>query len=309
MPRKWTLSLVSRDGSDLLEGETGGRRRHRFAVGVLFTLLAGLLVAAGSFGYLGGETLQGSRLARENALLTEQLAAMQARVSGLESDLELLAERDADLRVLAGLDPIDREVLQVGVGGPGSPSPEGNPLHALNPETAEEAFAVDYDLNALERRTRLLKESLRAAGDSISAHRDRLLATPSMLPARGRLSSRFSNARQHPILNRSLPHEGVDISAPRGTPIMAVADGRVTWAGRRSGYGLVVELDHGYGITTFYGHASQTLVRVGQRVKRGEFIALIGNTGIATSTHVHYEVRVGGRPVDPMNYVIGGALP
>jgi hypothetical protein len=308
MPRKWTFNLLPRDGSDLLEGETRGRR-HRSTVGFLVTVLTGLLVAAGSFGYLGGETLQGSRLARENALLAEQLAAMQGRVAGLEADLELLAERDADLRVLAGLDPIDREVLEVGVGGPGSPSPEENPLHAVNPETAEGAFAVDYDLNALERRTRLLKESLRAAGDSISAHRDRLLATPSILPARGRLSSRFSSARQHPILNRSLPHEGVDISAPRGTPIVAVASGRVTWAGRRSGYGLVVEIDHGYGIATFYGHASQALVRVGQRVTRGEVIALIGSTGIATSPHVHYEVRVAGRPVDPMNYVIGAALP
>jgi len=308
MPRKWTVNLLPRDGSDLLDGETGARR-PRLAVGVLFTVLTGLLLAAGSFGYLGGETLQGSRLARENAVLTQQLSAMQGRVADLESDLELLAERDADLRVLAGLDPIDREVLEVGVGGPGSPSPEDNALFALNPETAEEAFAVDYDLNALERRTRLLKESLRAAGDSISSHRERLEATPSMLPARGRLSSRFSNARQHPILNRSLPHEGVDISGPRGTPIMATANGRVTWAGRRSGYGLVVEVDHGFGLSTFYGHASQTLVRVGQRVTRGEVIALIGNTGIATSPHVHYEVHVAGRPVDPMNYVIGAALP
>ena len=76
-----------------------------------------------------------------------------------------------------------------------------------------------------------------------------------------------------------------------------------------SGYGLMVEVDHGYGYTTRYGHASRVLVKVGQKVKRGERIALVGSTGIATSPHLHYEVRVRGRPQNPMNFVISGAVP
>jgi murein DD-endopeptidase MepM/ murein hydrolase activator NlpD len=168
---------------------------------------------------------------------------------------------------------------------------------------------VTYDLNALERRTRLLRESLLEASDSLSAHRELLQATPSILPTAGLLTSGFTNARMHPIHNRALPHEGIDVAAPRGTPILAAANGRVTFAGRRSGYGLVVELDHGYGHSTLYGHADRIQVRVGQQVQRGDVIALVGSTGMATSPHLHYEVRVGGQPVNPMNYVITGAVP
>jgi len=83
----------------------------------------------------------------------------------------------------------------------------------------------------------------------------------------------------------------------------------VSFAGRRVGYGLTVELDHGFGYSTLYGHADKVLVRVGQRVERGDVIAQVGNTGIATSPHLHYEVRIGGVPVNPMNYVITGAVP
>jgi murein DD-endopeptidase MepM/ murein hydrolase activator NlpD len=223
--------------------------------------------------------------------------------------LAFLAERDAELRVMAGLDPIDPEVLQVGVGGPGSPALETHPLYELNQAISKEAFAASYDLNALERRSRLLRESILEASDSLAAHRDLLEATPSILPTRGRLSSNFTSARMHPIHNQVLPHEGVDISAPRGTPIMAAAKGRVVFAGQRSGYGLLVELDHGFGYSTVYGHASKLLVTRGQTVQRGEVIAQVGSSGLATSPHVHYEVRISDRPVNPMNFVLSGVVP
>jgi len=153
-------------------------------------------------------------------------------------------------------------------------------------------------LSALERRARLLSESLEEATDSVLAHRSLLEATPSILPTEGWLSSRFSQARMHPVHNRPLPHEGVDIAATRGTPILAAAKGKVVYAANMSGYGMMVEIDHGYGYTTRYGHASRLLVRVGQSVQRGERIALVGKTGIATSSHLHYEVRVAGTRVD-----------
>ncbi len=305
---KWTLLLVSDNGDDLLQ-RTFQTRTLRLAAGVGALVCVGLFGVLGFFGFLGGQAVRNVQLDRENRVLDAELTALGEQVAELESDFGFLAEKDAELRVLAGLDQIDEEVLQVGVGGPGWPTLEENPLFPLDEETAKEAFAAAYDLNALQRRSRLLRASILEASDSLTAHRDLLESTPSILPTNGRLTSGFSNARLHPIHHRELPHEGVDLGAPRGTPILAAANGRVTRAARRSGYGLVVELDHGYGFSTRYGHASQVLVKPGQRVERGEVIALVGTTGIATSPHLHYEVRVGDRPVNPMNYVISGAIP
>jgi murein DD-endopeptidase MepM/ murein hydrolase activator NlpD len=113
----------------------------------------------------------------------------------------------------------------------------------------------------------------------------------------------------HPIYNRPLPHEGIDIAAPKGTPIYATAEGRVIKAGWIVGYGLTVEIDHGYGYTTLYGHASKILVRRGQTVDRGDVIAQMGSTGIATASNLHYEVRLHGVPQNPMNFVLPDVVP
>lgn len=307
-PGKWTLLLVSQDGDESAQ-RTVPARTFRRALVTSSLFVAVLLLVFGMLGFRGGETVRSIQLEGENEALTAQLAAIQTQVASLEADLQFLAGKDAELRVMAGLDQIDEEVLQVGVGGPGSSTLEQNPLYPLDQEIAEQAFAITYDLDALERRSELLRASMLEASDSLAAHRDLLESTPSILPTNGRVTSGFSNARAHPIHNRDLPHEGVDLSAPRGTPILAAANGRVTLAGRRSGYGLIVQLDHGYGFSTLYGHASQLLVKPGQRVERGDVIARVGKTGIATSPHLHYEVRVGDRPVNPMNYVISGAVP
>lgn len=115
-------------------------------------------------------------------------------------------------------------------------------------------------------------------------------------PARGVVTSPFgSRWRRH--------HTGVDIAARRGTPIRAARDGRVVRAGWYGGYGLVVVVDHGDGMETWYGHASAVLVRVGQWVERGQPIARVGCTGACTGPHVHFEVRVRGRPVNPLRYL------
>jgi murein DD-endopeptidase MepM/ murein hydrolase activator NlpD len=114
--------------------------------------------------------------------------------------------------------------------------------------------------------------------------------------------------RMHPVHNRPLPHEGLDISAPKGTPIYAAAKGRVIRAGWVVGYGLTVEIDHGFGFSTLYGHSSKLIAQVGQEVKRGEMIAQVGSTGISTSSHLHYEVRVNGKPEDPAGFILPSTL-
>jgi murein DD-endopeptidase MepM/ murein hydrolase activator NlpD len=120
------------------------------------------------------------------------------------------------------------------------------------------------------------------------------------LPLDGRITSRFARSRLHPILRIRRPHKGVDIAAASGTAIRAPAPGRVTKVAREIGYGLVVQLDHGGGVTTRFAHCRSALVRVGQRVAAGARIATVGATGLATTPHLHYEVRVRGEAVDPL---------
>jgi len=166
------------------------------------------------------------------------------------------------------------------------------------------AAGVRVDLNALIRRANLLASSFDAAADSLASHKERLAATPSIMPTQGWLTSAFSAMRSHPVLHVARPHEGIDVSAPMGTPIEAPAAGVVRSAGWEAGYGHTIEIDHGYGIVTRFAHASRLLVRKGERVSRGEKIALVGNSGLATGPHLHYEVHVGGRPVNPLRYVM-----
>jgi hypothetical protein len=120
------------------------------------------------------------------------------------------------------------------------------------------------------------------------------------LPVIGRITSRFSNARTHPMLGVVRAHNGVDIAAPSGTPITAAAAGRVTFAGRKFGFGNTVEIDHGNGVMTRYAHARSIKVRYGARVESGATIATVGRTGLASGPHLHFEVLVNGSSVDPL---------
>lgn len=268
-----------------------------FVLAVLTTLSAGFFVKE-------SHRLRAQQLAQEKALLTRELADLRENMDSLRSTLDHLTIRDEHYRLLAGLDPIHEEVRQAGIGGPGTATLQSNELWRLDPEVGSASFAAAYDLNTMARRARLLEASWEEATSRLEREHERLKARPSVWPTRGHLSSPFTNRRWHPLLHRVRPHEGIDVSAPRGTAIVATARGRVTFVGRRGDYGLMVELDHGYGTVTRYAHASQVLVRPGRIVDRGEKIAEVGATGLALGTHVHYEVLVDGRPVDPMLFIL-----
>jgi murein DD-endopeptidase MepM/ murein hydrolase activator NlpD len=154
----------------------------------------------------------------------------------------------------------------------------------------------------------LLTGSFRAASDSLTERVRRLVATPSLMPTQGWLSSNFTQRRYHPLLHVVRPHEGIDVRAQVGTPIQAPAAGTVVKAGWEGGYGRTVEIDHGFGIVTRYAHTSRIFVNVGQRVQRGELIANVGRSGLAEAAHLHYEVHVGGRPVDPLRFVLPAVM-
>ncbi len=269
------------------------------AVLVLAALLLGYATVSHTV-----DIARATRVERENARLSEELGILHSRVSALSDTVQTLAVHDTRIRLLANLDPNDPSVQLAGIGGP-------RDVRQLTPLTTildRRSNDIRVDLDALIRRANLLASSFREAADSLSVHRDRIMATPSIMPTAGWLSSAFNSSRMHPILHINRPHEGIDVSAPMGSPIEAPADGTVISAGWVTGYGNTIEIDHGFGIVTRYAHASRLLVQRGDMVKRGQRVALVGNTGLATGPHLHYEVHVNGKPVDPLRYVLPDAI-
>ena len=138
----------------------------------------------------------------------------------------------------------------------------------------------------------------------LQGYRVRLSQTPTISPVQGLVTS-FYGMRSSPFTGEAKMHQGVDISAPMGAPIRAAANGTVVRAGTADDYGNFVEIAHGFGVVTRYAHAQKILVRVGTRVSKGDLIGLVGATGRTTGPHLHYEVEVGGRKVDPSNFIRG----
>lgn len=136
-----------------------------------------------------------------------------------------------------------------------------------------------------------------------TAQADKLAATPSIWPTSGSISSGFG-WRNAPMEGASETHQGIDIASNMSTPVVATADGKIVKSGWSEGYGNIVQIDHGNGIETIYGHNSQIVVIIGQSVKKGQLIAYVGSTGVSTGPHVHYEVRVNHTAVDPMKYLV-----
>jgi murein DD-endopeptidase MepM/ murein hydrolase activator NlpD len=242
----------------------------------LFVVFCGLM-----YGFYGltqqAEHLQiereNQRLRAENDHQRQQLQSLNNRVDAVE---------DAS-RKLAEVSGMDKPVAPHGQGGPARPVSSAAQLAALEAKTEK-----------LEREMRMYESFLRSRG-----------VIPAIWPVYGRLESGVGG-RRNPFTGRGHEyHEGQDIDAAWGTPVEAAASGKVTIAGWQRGYGNVVYVDHGSGISTRYGHLSRINVSIGQSVTTGDIIGLVGSTGRSTGPHLHYEVRINNQPVDPKPYLPG----
>lgn len=242
------------------------------------------------------------RMQRRNQLLTQELDRTQALLSTVRDTIDAISRQDLKVRLLAGLEPTDPEVQQAGIGGPIGKWTDDEQILSES-VNGRRTLAMRTDLATLIRRANLLANSFDAAADSLQRHVDLMKRTPSIRPTKGWQTSLFSQQRMHPIYHEDRPHEGIDIAAAIGTPILAAAAGTVKSVFRNSGYGLMVVIDHGHGLVTRYAHCDKSLVRTGQQVSRGDKIALVGKSGTATAPHLHYEVLLNGRPQDPLKYI------
>lgn len=250
----------------------------------------------------------GARLAAaRNEVLQSEIDRIERRFQELSDTLTVIATRETQMRMLAGL-PIDpppaldsatpAQALTASLA-----SLDGNPT-SRRPFLGRLGWSARPDIDGLIAKASDLATGFRNVSDTLEQNYRRFASTPSLMPTAGWLSSQFTKSRFHPILHENRPHEGIDVTAPTGTPIVAPAAGRVVFAGSDKGYGLSVEIDHGNGIRTRFAHCSRLAVRAGQQVTRGQLIAAVGSTGLATAPHLHYEVHVNGKPVDPLKYVL-----
>jgi murein DD-endopeptidase MepM/ murein hydrolase activator NlpD len=305
--RRWTVMLVP-DGSGSSRAWSLSATLVKLAAAA--AIVAGASMLAATYGVISRtiDLARSHRLELANQTLSSEVSILGRRINLLTDTLAVIARRDQEVRLVAGLDPLSTDVERAGIGGPTGAWPERERLLTEGGVAGRQALGVHLDLDALIRRANVLATSFEEAQDSLTAHVQQMEATPSIMPTVGFLTSRFSSIRYHPILHENRPHEGIDITAAYGTPIVAPAAGRVVKVGWENGYGLMVELDHGYGLETKYAHMSRTAVHVGQLVKRGDRLGYVGSTGLSTGPHLHYEVIVNGRPVDPLRYVLPDAL-
>ena len=170
-------------------------------------------------------------------------------------------------------------------------------------ELSSDYSAFDYKYNYIKSFASELEEKVHILDQYLLDKESILRSTPTLMPSNGWITSYFGH-RISPTAGVRKMHEGLDVGANFGTPIIAPADGIVTFAGRKAGFGLFVQIDHGYGIETIYAHSQKILATNGQRVQRGDLIAKVGSTGASTGPHLHYEVRVNGIAVDPLYFIL-----
>jgi murein DD-endopeptidase MepM/ murein hydrolase activator NlpD len=237
-----------------------------------------------------------SALETENASFRAATEALAGQIQGLQSVInELGAQTALDPAVASAMDRLPAIVKNRAMGsGSGAAAAVGS-LPAL--QSPENTFGLLREiLQGIENR-------LTSARSDVDRYTSLAAATPSIWPAHGWISS-FVGSRPDPLTGDADYHHGLDISANHGSVVYATADGTVNHAGREGAYGNLVTIDHGYGLETRYGHLSRFDVKSGAKVKRGDVIGRVGATGRATGPHLHYEVRVNGRLLNPLQLLL-----
>ena len=241
------------------------------------------------------------RLRQETETQRSQIHFFSSKIEDLEKQLSRLKDFDKKIRIIANLERGQETTSLMGMGGP-SPSDLREKLKSAQDDQGL-VQQMRADIDRLQSEAVTQEDSLSELEKNLQTKREMLVHTPSLWPAMGWVTSGFG-FRTNPFTGLTQMHEGMDISNRVGTLIVAPADGIVSDMGNDSVVGEILVLSHGFGMTSRYAHLSKVLVKVGQRVKRGDKIAEVGMTGKTTGPHLHYEVRLNGIPVNPMRYIL-----
>lgn len=238
-------------------------------------------------------------LRKENAILKSQYNILNRRLDNSLKVMANIQNRDDNFyRVMMQMDPVGYGQRLAGLDN------EKRYRELQNTPDAGLVRLLTQRLDLFERQLYAQSLSFDQLKETASKQKDKLAHMPSVIPINIKdftMSSGYG-VRRDPIYGSSKFHTGLDFAAKTGTPVFATADGKVTEAGRQSGYGNCIDISHGYNYLTRYAHLSEILVKPGQEVKRGEMIGKVGSTGKSTGSHLHYEVRFKDEPQNPVNY-------
>jgi murein DD-endopeptidase MepM/ murein hydrolase activator NlpD len=281
---------------------------------VLLCSLLLFIACAGTVFYFGHDYYLLKQTDRDNAALLETIASQRieivdqrrqiqmfaGEIQGLKEQITKLGRLEKQVRLIADIDKSGRSSGIWGIGGVSKIDLDQElPLEAQHNALIREMHHQVKQIKSIADKEKLDFNDLI---DKLTKKKNMLASSPSIKPVSGIITSPFGY-RKSPFTGRRTFHSGLDISNRRGTKIVSTAVGKVVFAGRKTGYGNVVIIDHGYGKATKYAHLSDILVHKNQQVKRGEVIATLGNTGRSTGPHLHYEVLVNGTPVNPSKYI------
>lgn len=297
--REYTLMIVPHNGQTVHSIKIPIRaiKAATVVMCVILTLVAG-------FGFKYSSAIQSATaekaeleaLRQNNGIQYERIEQLTQKTATLQQDMDKLNKLEAEIRRLVNTEEqpstsragiVRQSGLYYGQGGPN-----------ISPSLNE----LDGVIDLLSQQAKVREQSLNNLREILQDRNAKLNSTPSIWPTNGEVTSRFG-WRGSPWGRGSDWHPGIDIANSTGTPIVATAAGEVVYSGWYSGYGNMVQIDHGDGVITVYGHNSENVVQVGQVVKKGQIIAYMGSTGYSTGPHVHYEVRVNGTVVNPANFL------
>ena len=240
------------------------------------------------------------QLLREKTTMESQLEVLNSQVDQMQVVMTDLQQRDDNLyRVLFGAEPIPMSVRQ------GAQRKIDYYEQLAQMTNSELAADLTLKVDLLEKEIYVQAKSYDEVAQMAKEQEIRMENIPAIQPVMNKDLKRVASGygmRIDPVYHVRKFHQGMDFTAPTGTEIFATGNAKVEFTGWKQGYGNTVILDHGYGYKTLYAHLYKSLVRKGQKVRRSDIIALVGNTGKSTGPHLHYEVRLNGKPVDPRNY-------
>lgn len=288
MRKRWYILFVARDGE-------GQLRKIPIPVHYLYVFLAGALIGmftitgmAGSYARMLWKVERFNQLRAEKDQITKNYSQLEKATHEKDVQVASLGSIAGEVSAIYGLKndskllPTNEDVR------PEQVKASLDTLYALRGSALNGSATAGLQEPA--RRVASLSDWVRASD------------APSLWPVQGRLTSSFGQ-RVDPFNGEGAFHSGIDISVPYGTPVHSAADGVVTFAEFMSGYGRLINVDHGHGLATRYGHLSGFAVAAGQHVRRGQVIGYVGTTGRVTSPHLHYEVRIQSVPVNPHKYL------
>ena len=298
------------DSETLSYRKIEAKKSKKFAV--VLTFLLGIVVSSFLLLMLylnipGIETPKERKYKREITQMKLQYELLDKKMNNVVEVLEDIEQRDNKIyRVFFEANPLTSEQRQSGFGGI-------NRYENLeNFENSELIVSTSKKLDVLTKRLAIQSQSLDEIVQLAKNKEALLEAIPAIQPVKNDDLKRTASGygmRYHPIYKYRKMHNGMDFSAPRGSEVFATGNAKVKKARLTSGFGNLIILDHGFGYETYYAHLKDLNVRRGQTVKRGEIIGTVGNTGVSTGPHLHYEVRKDGRPTNPMNFYHGDLTP